>query len=116
MLLTTKPGLSLRFGLEACPDVYASRIEPGEERLLVSIRAVDEVKRSVEKLLVRGLHALLGEGPESSQLCLPHLPKRGSSPGVSVMVAVHRSTLRGPKRSLTPGLSDKRDAPAHPRH
>jgi len=61
MLLTTKPGLSLRFGLEACPDVYASRIEPGEERLLVSIRAVDEVKRSVEKLLVRGLRALLGE-------------------------------------------------------
>lgn len=36
----------------------------------------------------------------SSQLCLPHLPKRGSSPGVSVRVATHLKTPRGPKRSL----------------
>ena len=39
-------------------------------------------------------------GPVSVQLCLPHLPKRGSSPGVSAMVAVQRKTPRGPKRSL----------------
>ena len=30
----------------------------------------------------------LVSGPVSVQLCLPHLPKRGSSPGVSTMVAV----------------------------
>ena len=42
----------------------------------------------------------LVSGPVSSQLCLPHLPKRGSSPGVSAMVAVHLRTPRGPKRSL----------------
>jgi hypothetical protein len=62
--------------------------------------AIDEVERGVEKLLVYGLHAFLGERAVSVQLCLPHLPKRGSSPDVSAMVAVHRSTPRGPKRSL----------------
>src|SRR5262249_14126665 len=43
------------------PDMHAGRIEPREERLLVPVRAIDEVERGVEKLLVYGLHAFLGE-------------------------------------------------------
>ena len=37
------------------------RIEPREERLLVPVRAVDEVERRCEKLLVHRLHAFLGK-------------------------------------------------------
>ncbi|MNF52127.1 hypothetical protein D3C84_334670 [compost metagenome] len=39
---------------------------------------------------------LLVSGPVSSQRCLPHLPKRGSSPGCSLAVAWQCSTPRGP--------------------
>ena len=41
--------------------MHAARIEPGKERLLVPIRAVDEVEGGFKKLLVDRLHALLGE-------------------------------------------------------
>ena len=54
-------GLPLRLGLKPGPDVHTGRIEPGEERLLVAVRAVDEVKRGAEKFLVHCLHAFLGE-------------------------------------------------------
>ena len=43
-------------------------------------------------------------GPVSSHFCLPHGPKRGSSPGVSVVVATHFSTPRGPNCALKFGF------------
>ena len=61
--IDAEAGLALGLGLEPRPDVHAGRIEPNEEGLLVSVRAVDEVDRGGEELLVDGLHALLGERP-----------------------------------------------------
>ena len=43
-------------------------------------------------------------GPVSSHFCLPQGPKRGSSPGVSVAVATHLRTPRGPNCALKFGL------------
>src|SRR5438874_4872611 len=54
-------GLSLGLRLEAGPDVHPARVEPREERLLLLVRAVDEVERRLQKLLVHRLHALFGE-------------------------------------------------------
>ena len=45
----------------------------------------------------------LVSGPVSSHFCLPHFPKRGSSPGVSVVVATHFRTPRGPYLALNVG-------------
>ena len=59
--IDAEPGLALRLRLEPRPDVHAARIEPDEERLLVPVRAVDEVDRGFEEFLVDRLHALLGE-------------------------------------------------------
>jgi hypothetical protein len=42
-------------------------------------------------------------GPVSSHFCLPHGPKRGSSPDVSAAVATHFKTPRGPKAALKVG-------------
>ena len=56
-----QPSLALRLWSEAGPDVHAGRVEPGEERLLVSVGAVDEVERRCQELLIHRLHALLGK-------------------------------------------------------
>src|SRR2546423_15353298 len=54
-------GLALRLGLKAGPNMHAARIKPGEERFLRLVRAVDEVERRLQKLLIHRLHALFGE-------------------------------------------------------
>src|ERR1700675_3033944 len=59
--IEAKTCLALRLGLEARPDVHAAWIEPGEERLLVAVRAVDKVERGIKKLRVHRLHALFVE-------------------------------------------------------
>ena len=46
----------------------------------------------------------LVSGPVSSHFCLPQVPKRGSSPGVSVAVATHFMTPRGPNCALNEGF------------
>ena len=46
----------------------------------------------------------LVSAPVSSMVCLPTLPKRGSTVGSSRSVALHLSTPRGPKRSLKRGV------------
>jgi hypothetical protein len=84
-----KTGLALRFRFEPGPDVHAGRIKPSQERFLVPIWSINEIHRV----------AFLVSGPVSEQLCLPHLPKRGSSPGVSTRVALYRITPRGPNRA-----------------
>src|SRR5262249_35575807 len=59
--IDAKPGHSLGRGLEPGPDVHAGRIEPDEERLAVADRAVDELRRGLDKLFVDRLLALPGE-------------------------------------------------------
>src|SRR5580698_8888188 len=47
----------------------------------------------------------LVRGPVSSHTCLPHGPKRGSEgAGLSVAVALHLNTPRGPYSALKLGL------------
>ena len=103
--IDAEPGLALRLGLEAGPDVHAGRIEPDEERLLVLVRAVDEVERGVEELLVDRLHALLGRAgrcPRSSACPMrrsadPRPASRRWSPCIC-------STPRGPNLQLELGV------------
>src|SRR5208337_5146346 len=59
--INTKTGFPLRLGLEPGPNMHTRRIEPREERLLLIVRAVDEVEGCAEKLLVHGFHALFVE-------------------------------------------------------
>src|SRR5437867_171453 len=92
--------LALRLGLETGPDVHAARIEPCEEWLSLLVRAVDEVERCLQKLLVDGFHALLGERAGVVAALPAPFAKAWVFPGVSVRVAVHLRTPRGPKRSL----------------
>ena len=65
-------------------------------RLARSMKSRVAVRNSWSTVSMR----FLVSGPVSVQLCLPHGPNRGSSPGVSARVAVQRRTPRGPKRSL----------------
>src|SRR5271154_1444327 len=47
----------------------------------------------------------LVSGPVSSQVCLPHGPKRGSGgAGLSVAVALHLYTPRGPNFAMNAGF------------
>src|SRR5207247_1954254 len=59
--IDAEAGLVSGCRLETGPDVHAGRVEPREERLLVPVRAVDEVGGGLEELLVHRLHALLVE-------------------------------------------------------
>ena len=58
--IKAESGLPLRLRLEPGPDVHAGRIEPGEERFLVAVCAIDKVERGAEEFFVHGLHAFLG--------------------------------------------------------
>ena len=114
--IDAEPGLALRLGLEAGPDVHAARIEPDEERLLVPVRAVDEVDRGLEEFLVDRLHALLGERPG----VLAFLLAPGAEAGiVAGRVGGGRDAFHDAARAeLRPECrdpSDSRDAPARPR-
>jgi hypothetical protein len=46
----------------------------------------------------------LVRGPVSSMVCLPTLPKRGSSVASSLSLALHRNTPRGPNLALNSGF------------
>src|SRR5437899_12670265 len=59
--IDAETGFPLRLGFETGPDMHAARIEPREERFLLLVRAVDEVERRLQKLLVHRLHAFLGQ-------------------------------------------------------
>src|SRR5436190_16340982 len=51
-------GLPHRFLLQMREDVHPRRVEPHEERLVVSDSSVDEIETRRQKLFVDGLHAL----------------------------------------------------------
>jgi hypothetical protein len=59
--INAEAGLALRLRLEPGPNVHAGGIEPREERLLVQVRAVDEIHCGAEKFLVHRLHPFLSE-------------------------------------------------------
>jgi hypothetical protein len=80
--------------------MHAAGIEPREEGLLLLVRTVDKVERGLQKLVVDGFHAFLGERASVIAALLPPLAEPRILPGVSAMVAVHLRTPRGPKRSL----------------
>ena len=73
--IDAEPGLSLRLGLEASPDVHAAGIEPREEGLLLLVRTVDKVERGLQKLVVDGFHAFLGERASVVATLLAPLPE-----------------------------------------
>src|SRR5450755_1405455 len=73
--IDAKTRLSVRLGLETGPDVHAARIEPGKERLLVPVRAVDKIEGGIEEFLIHRLHALLVERPGVLTVLLPHPPE-----------------------------------------
>ena len=68
-------------------------------RLARSMKSRDAATNSSSTVSMR----FFVSGPVSSHFCLPHLPKRGSSPGVSVAVATHFRTPRGPYFALKVG-------------
>src|SRR4029453_14882828 len=60
--IDTQSCLSLGCRLESCPDMDAGRIHPCEERLLVLVRAGDEILSCLEKFFVCGFHPFLVQG------------------------------------------------------
>ena len=79
-------------GLSRVQICMRDELNQTKNGFFVPRRAVDEVRRGGQELCVDCFHALLGERPVSSHFCLPQGPKRGSSPGVSV---VGRDALAG---------------------
>src|SRR5436190_15224646 len=57
--------------------MHTARIEPYEERLLFPVRAIDEVDRSLEELLVDRLHSFLSEWPRVLAFLLAPRTKAG---------------------------------------
>ena len=80
--------------------MHAARIEPSKEWLLVPVGAVDEVERSIQKLLIDRLHSFLVERAGILAILLAPFAEAGVLSGVSTVVAVHLSTPRGPNLTL----------------
>ena len=64
---------------------------------------LDEVDGAVGDVVVDRLHPLLGQRAGVLDLCLPTLPKRGSTVASSLSVALQSSTPRGPYFSRNAG-------------
>src|SRR5262249_38580095 len=79
--------------VQMCMRVELNQTKNGlRSRTAPSMKSVVAFTDSHSILLMR----LRVSDPVSSHFCLPQGPKRGSSPGVSVVVATHLSTPRGP--------------------
>ncbi len=74
-------------------------VDPAEERLAPVVLTLDVVAGGVDELVVAGLHPLPGQRPRVLDPLLADRPQRGCSFGSSLVVALHRSTPRGPNRS-----------------
>src|SRR2546423_10109255 len=81
--------ICIRLGLNHTKKDFLSRFAR-------SIKSVEAARNSSSIVSIR----FLVSGPVSSHFCLPQVPKRGSSPGVSVATATHFITPRGPKLRL----------------
>ena len=76
--------------------MHATRIEPHEERLLVPVRAIDEIQRGLEEFFVDGLHSFLGERP---RILAPLLAPRAKSGIVTWRVSRSRDALHDAART-----------------
>src|SRR5262249_13133250 len=56
-----EPGLALRLRRQVSEHVHAGRVEVTEERLPSFVLPVYEIEGRLQKLLIDGLHALLGQ-------------------------------------------------------
>ena len=64
---------------------------------------LDEVHGPVGDVVVDRLHPLLGQRAGVLDICLPTLPKRGSTVGSSLSEALQSSTPRGPNFARNAG-------------
>ena len=85
--------MCMRLGLNQTKNGFLSRFAR-------SMKSVVALRNSASIVSIR----FFVSGPVSSHFCLPHVPKRGSSPGVAAGVATHFITPRGPNIALKAGF------------